>query len=485
MDVSDVPDEAVQAEVGVSSTTTESGGGAATGEAELRPPQSFPSMPYHTCNDGDWAIFLFGDGERRLSRVRKGAKTSVGKQQVLMDPMVGAPFDANFRSEPGCLVRDPRTVEQISGSVNDVIDAKSDASNAQLFDEGASSSAQQLGEGDIRRLKQKGMHGAELVKTIAANSVTFAGKTAFAQEKYLRKKAKKHLHYLTLVRPSPLTLCDFYMNKSPERLLSLRRDTLALMLAMSNVGPGERVLVLDGILGLAAAACLNALGGEGRVLCANLAKPQLDCVPYLNLPSEWTAILKSCFLNELLALPPLAEPPSLEEMRQREAAAAVETEAAAGSAEAAEAAEAATVEVAEGADGAAAASGEGAGAAATSAPGAPHRKPSNTLRGTALEVDAADGYSSLMVAVRESPAPAILNLLSRLRPGSPFVLYHHQLQPLAECLHVCQQAKGAVRLQLTESWTRKYQVAANRTHPEMSTYPPTGYLLSGVTVVPP
>ena len=65
------------------------------------------------------------------------------------------------------------------------------------------------------------------------------------------------------------------------------------------------------------------------------------------------------------------------------------------------------------------------------------------------------------------------------------MLYHPSITPLAECMHACHVAKAAVKMQLLESFTRKYQVAPNRTHPEMTTYPPTGYVLSGVTVVPP
>ena len=44
-------------------------------------------------------------------------------------------------------------------------------------------------------------------------------------------------------------------------------------------------------------------------------------------------------------------------------------------------------------------------------------------------------------------------------------------------------ARAAVRLQLMETWTRKYQVADQRTHPEMNAYPATGYVLSGVAVL--
>ena len=55
-------------------------------------------------------------------------------------------------------------------------------------------------------------------------SSTFAGKTAFAQEKYLKKKAKKHMPFVSVQRPSPLTLCDLYTLKGPEKLLGLRRQ---------------------------------------------------------------------------------------------------------------------------------------------------------------------------------------------------------------------------------------------------------------------
>ena len=51
--------------------------------------------------------------------------------------------------------------------------------------------------------------------------------------------------------------------------------------------------------------------------------------------------------------------------------------------------------------------------------------------------------------------------------------------------YACLQAKAAVKMQLLETWTRQYQVAPNRTHPEMNTYPPTGYVLTGVAVLQP
>ena len=164
-------------------------------------------------------------------------------------------------------------------------------------------------------MKREGKQGAaELIKAIAASSTTFAGKTAFAQEKYLKKKAKKHMPFVALLRPSPLTLCDFYMLKSPDKLLGLRRDTLALLLTLSNVQEGSRVLVLEQTLGLLAAAATQAAGSSGRVLALSSLPnkpPILDAVPYLNLSAPAGAALKGAHLLDLLSLPPLRPPPPI------------------------------------------------------------------------------------------------------------------------------------------------------------------------------
>ena len=94
----------------------------------------------------------------------------------------------------------------------------------------------------------------------------------------------------------------------------------------------------------------------------------------------------------------------------------------------------------------------------------------------------AEGFTSLVVASRDSTAAVLPLLLGRLVPGSPFVAYHPSITPLAECLHACRSRRLAVRLQLHETFCRKYQVAPGRTHPEMNALPPTGYVLSGIAV---
>ena len=92
------------------------------------------------------------------------------------------------------------------------------------------------------------------------------------------------------------------------------------------------------------------------------------------------------------------------------------------------------------------------------------------------------GFSSLLMATREPPFVLLEALMGLLRPGASFAIYHQCIEPLAKCLHFCQNRRCALRLQIVESWTRLYQVDPGRTHPHMTTHPATGYLFVGVKV---
>ena len=235
----------------------------------------------HTIREGDWVLLLLSGGERRLMQARATAKIHIGRSTVLAAPLIGAPFGTNFRldtsggddegagsgggsssskkrKQQDRLVLDPRTVEQIDGSVGDAladmraaaaaadgaegVEGEDKRNNATLFDDG---SAQALDEQAIKRMKQQGAQGEAIVKALAQNSATFAAKTAFSQEKWMKKKAKRHLLYLTAARPTALSVCDMYTLKGPDKLCGLRRDSLGLLLALSNAQPGARVLVLE------------------------------------------------------------------------------------------------------------------------------------------------------------------------------------------------------------------------------------------------
>ena len=459
----------------------------------------------HRIGDNDWVLLIMSSGERRLVQVRASSKIHIGQSHVSAAPLLGTPFGANFRLETEGkkqdhkLVVDKRTVEQIDGDVTSALaDMRGEAgpemkNNAVLNDDG---SAQSMDEHAIKKMKLEGAQGETIVRALAQNSASFAGKTAFSQEKWMKKKAKRHLHHLTAARPTALTLVDMYTLKGPEKVCSLRRDSLALLLSLSNVQPSSRALVLDSCLGLLAAAAAQRAGSGGAVLALHLQRPSLEAARWLNLEEGCLRALGSCSLLQLLRCPAAGTAATAEATAEGEAtAAAMQAAAPAPAAEqpAAEAPHGSSEQADEGP------SGEGSGAAAAPAGAeagveagveAPKASEAKVHQGKAArklsdsEVAAwvEPGFTSLLVACRESPLAALPQLLSRLQDGCPFVIYNPCVAPLADCMHYCQRHKLAVKLQLLEGFTRAYQVAPNRTHPTMNTYPPTGCVLSGVKV---
>ena len=468
-----------------------------------------------TIGDNDWVLLIMSSGERRLVQVRASLKIHIGQSHVSAAPLLGMPFGANFRLETEGkkqdhkLVVDKRTVEQIDGDVASALaDMRDEAgpetkNNAVLNDDG---SAQSMDERAIKKMKLEGAQGETIVRALAQNSASFAGKTAFSQEKWMRKKAKRHLHHLTAARPTALSVVDMYTLKGPEKVCSLRRDSLGLLLSLSNVQPSSRALVLDACLGLLAAAAAQRAGSGGAVLALHLQRPSLEAARWLNLDDGCMRALGSCSLLQLLRCP-------AEGAAEGAAAGAAAGEATAAAMQAAAPAAAVEQPVAEAPRGSSeqadeGPSGEGGGAAATPADTgtaeagaaeagaveagveAPKASETKVHQGKAVrklsesEVAAwvRPGFTSLLVACRESPLAALPQLLSRLQDGCPFVIYNPSVAPLADCMHYCQRHKLAVKLQLLEGFTRAYQVAPNRTHPTMNTYPPTGCVLSGVKV---
>lgn len=85
--------------------------------------------------------------------------------------------------------------------------------------------------------------GTEIIDALISNSATFQNKTEFAQDKYKRRKAKKYMTYVTVRRPTALSMAEMFYEKSPERVWNLRSDSLAVILSLANIAAGAQVRV--------------------------------------------------------------------------------------------------------------------------------------------------------------------------------------------------------------------------------------------------
>lgn len=119
----------------------------------------------------------------------------------------------------------------------------------------------------------------------------------------------RYLQIFTPLEPTVHEITQYHFEKVPSKTRELRPDTLSNMLAMANVRPGGRLLVVENIGGLIVAAAVERMGGsshfrffspqilahldftltgKGRILVINDADspPDLHLVDSFNFSSE-------------------------------------------------------------------------------------------------------------------------------------------------------------------------------------------------------
>eukprot|EP00439_Symbiodinium_sp_Y106_P041965 s822_g5.t1 len=203
-------------------------------------------------SEGSQKVFFLGNSCQELR---------MGKYPAIpVDAVLGCPYGAVLRREvSGSWERKRRGAE-----VAEEGRAEVQENNQHLSQD---NSAQSLTPDEVRDLK-KSCDGEAVVEALASNSATFASKTKFAQEKYLKKKAQKHVQQVTLLRPTMMELCETYYRQSRGKVCGLRYDYLSSLLCHADVRSGARFLVLDNAAGLVTGAMALQLGGAGEVFRA-------------------------------------------------------------------------------------------------------------------------------------------------------------------------------------------------------------------------
>ncbi|CAI7890677.1 unnamed protein product, partial [Closterium sp. NIES-54] len=244
-----------------------------------------------------------GRGGRRpqLVRVSKEQLREGGYSHAAIGEVDAAAAVTPAATAAADTAADTAAAEAAKGGAADT-SAEGVKDNRNLIDD---NTAQKLSANEIEALKRQAASGHEVVRALAANSVSFHTKTDFAQEKYLRKKQKKHAPRLVARFPTADSVCEAYFAKAPARIGFLRPDSLAMLLAMANVGAHSHLLVLDGTGGLITAAAAQRMGGHGAICSAFYAShvshaPSIDIIRHLNLSLPAAAIIHRASVQRLL-----------------------------------------------------------------------------------------------------------------------------------------------------------------------------------------
>lgn len=415
----------------------------------------------------------------------------IGNTKCWLDALVGHPFGSVFEVQSGAKGGSFVRVSPSGADLRDGLGEKDDGEeapgdevkgkdNRSLID---NNTAQTLSAEDISKMRTEGVSGRAIMEALVANSATFHTKTAFSQEKYLRKKQKKYAPRVVVRRPSARSVCEAYFAKDPNKTGHLRMDMLSLILSLANVGGYAEVLVLDMLGGLLTASVAERLGGYGFVCSTyHTSKPQtIDMVRLFNFDASTSSRVVRAPASQLIAARTAASKFStdsaLQETDGEDCIPIILNEAKAVS----------TSPIVDLEDTPRLESEHTAKRRAQSRsddfePGK-SIKPGRLASEEDMKRWGREGFTSLIVgAPFLDPWTVVKKLLPLLASSAPFVIYHPYLQPLAECMNKLQSERIAVALQLQEPWLREYQVLPSRTHPNMQMSSTGGWALSGIYI---
>ncbi|CAG2161485.1 unnamed protein product [Oppiella nova] len=391
--------------------------------------------------------------ERESSRLIKAEMDKpvfLGKQKIHLNNIFGQRFGTTFEWNRNRDL-DVVNVQQLANTSLDLpqLSAPSgdnkDKDNRFIIDDGKS---QKLSKDDIEVLKSE-LSSSEVIENLVKNCSTFEQKTSFAQQKYLKKKQKKYSNLVTILRPNVRLLAEMYFSRGPQKIDYLRIDSLSQMLSLCNVMSGRRYIVLDTNLGILTAAVVERLGSSGTVIQVYTdpgpVSTYRQSVDALNLPKETIAnMLFGLQINEIYRL---SQSNSLPEMSDQSC-------------------------------------GQQSGDKSEKTVESEkliRRAIRHKEALKALEILAQKDMDGLLLLSKTyDPLNIVLLLLDFLADSRPFAIFSPYMEPLSHCYS--ELKKKAVFLRLTETWLRKYQVLSDRSRPDMSMSPSSGYLLTGIKV---
>jgi tRNA (adenine-N(1)-)-methyltransferase non-catalytic subunit len=359
--------------------------------------------------------------------------------------------------------------------------------------------AQAMTDEKIASLKKEGVSGEAIVASLLENSSTFAAKTKFSQDKYIKKKKKKHMPTFTVLPTHAQNVCKVLYDKDSDKLFGLREESLAQMLSYGNVHAGLQVAVVDQVKGMVAGACAERMGGDGRIL-SGYYNQQADhpFVKRLNLGEAVMAMVHNYSIDEVLkqriiagvhGLPVQVRTGGEEGGEDGEGKGAGgggggggESSGAAGTAGTAGPAGASDVAMTEAsveaATGEEKMGEEGTGEEKTKKELWMDRQLEKTRKGRMwLE----EGCHSLLIAAKFDPFTILEAMFPFLLPSGQFVVFYPYFEPLARCYHQMKMRGDAIAMSISDMFYRDHQVLPGRTHPTMNMDASGGFLLYGTS----
>lgn len=403
--------------------------------------------------DGFFVVAQMHDGDRstNMLQITNCGEQKIGRTKVSVKQAVGERFGTIFQINKRKLEKVDDEDEFLDSISFDVNAEQSDQKLNIVVDNRGyvdSNTAQKLSNIDILKLKEDGASGAEIIKNLIENSDTWANKTEFAQEKWLKRKMKKYVCRMRLVKTTPATLCEAYHSKSRDKICGIRSDTLSQIVNFSGLHAGRNVLIVESCIGLLVGAAAYRMRGEGRILSVyDGQQPHYELVTALNLDSKFTDIIQPVSSNELAPAADYVRKCGFDLLQDIPLVQPLQNSTDTGT--------------------------------GTQQPLIKNYNSTGRNARDQLRVRSFlhQGAESLIIATRFDPLPILMECLALLAPSSPLVVYHEFKEPLLPCYEYLLKRELAVKIVLADSWLREFQVLPGRFHPQMHMSGSGGFLL--------
>lgn len=385
-----------------------------------------------------------------IHQISNKAILKLGRDVIDLKAAIGQPFSSTYKLEPIpekkrhytlviCNDNQARNQWSTNGSGTD---------NKLITDD---SSSQLLSTDEIIALKESGESGQNIVERLLENSKTFQLKTEYAQEKYLKKKARKYCDYLTIFKPSIRLITDvLYKQQTLPKTIALRFDTLAQILCRVNLDPGGKYLLYEnGSQGLLQAALLNQLHDNGslvHIFSSTSEQNALRAVKAMNFSETKIKQMLTISLDEILNT---KNEENIPEEKDEENVPNCSDDKKRKSDEA-------YTQIKK-----------------------KHRPITST---DGLNFIKSNKFDGLIVVCREEPNEFVKTLLPYLSLSRPFVIYSAYREVLVSMYAEFKMRRDVVFLRLTDNFMRYHQVLPNRTHPDVTMDDGGGFLFSGLFV---
>ncbi|XP_052867458.1 tRNA (adenine(58)-N(1))-methyltransferase non-catalytic subunit TRM6 [Anopheles cruzii] len=435
---------------------------------------------------GDYVIVQRQKYTKLLKFGNLNTIVNLGKDQIELRLAENQPYNTTFHLVPKqergkrLYTLDPLSTPSEIRNLKELLIKESGSDNRNIVDDRQS---QTLSTDEILKLREECESSSEVIGKLVENSKSFATKTEYSQEKYLKRKEKKYFEYVTLRRPSIRLLADVYWRLDPEKVLGVRFDTLSQIVSYSGVcSVGNYLLYESGTNGLLPAALLNSIGTASTaklVHCHPGNVAQKQALLAMDFPADQQkrcvsvniySVLRNYYQDDDTVLKAGNGNVESQEKNDNETVSNV----------------AEPVENSETDNGTAkrklVETNEGFEPEAKQLKLEEKQKQSWEVENEAAAEIMKEKFDSLVIVAKEHPYSILKALLPFVKASRPIVIFSTSREILTEC-YVEMKAEAAVTyLRITSNWLRQYQILPNRTHPDVTMSGCGGYLLTGYTI---